>query len=160
MKFAEAEAKAIGQGLQKHFRSITSYQIQLNQDGIQLNMFQDKTRKLSVLIKKQGISEESLNQIIQTLSLSPDQINTIQQRIDSIKSKFEENDHSTPSKSVPQSSPSVPQPQHSKREREEADSNPSTPMKNPPKEQRTMKQQHTSFSSLLAKDQGQMVQDN
>ena len=52
LKFAEAEAKAIGQGLQKHFRSITSYQIQLHQDGIQLNMFQDKTRKLSVLIKK------------------------------------------------------------------------------------------------------------
>ena len=131
----------------------------MHQDGIQLNLFQDKTRKLSILIRKQGISDESVNQIIQTLSLSPDQIETIQQRLDSIKSKFEENADSTPSKSTTQSSPSVPQPQ-SKREREEADSNPSTPMKNPPKEQRTMKQQHTSFSSLLAKDQGQMVQDN
>ena len=159
LKHAEAEAKSIGHGLQKQFKSITSYLIQLHQDGIQLNLFQDKTRKLSILIRKQGISDESINQIIETLSLSPEQIETIHQRLISIKSKFEENTDSTPSKSTTQSSPSVPQPQ-SKRDREEEDSNPSTPMKNPPKEQRTMKQPNTSFSSLLARDQGQMVQDN
>ena len=128
-------------------------------------MYQDKSKKLSVLINKQGISEESLNLIMHTLNLNADQINTIQKRLDSITTKFQENDQPqrTPSRPVSQSSPIVPQPQHSKRDREETKSTPSTPLKsqNPPKEQRTMKEKHTTFSSLLARDnQNQMDQGN
>ena len=128
-------------------------------------MYQDKSKKLSVLINKQGISEESLNLILHTLNLNADQTNTIQQRLDSITPKFQENDQpqSTPSRPVSQSSPIVPQPQHSKRDREEIESTPSTPLRsqNPPEEQRTIKEKHTSFSSLFEGDnQNQMDQGN
>ena len=111
--------------------------------------------------------EIALFRILHTLNLNVEQVNIIPNRLDSITTKFQDNNEQpqgSPSRPVSQLSPTVSQSQHSKRDRLELESFPSTtPLKNqnPPKEPRTMPEKPTSFSSLLEREnQNEMDQGN